>query len=118
MKGLTNIIIAFFFLTTFSFSQIVVNNGAPYNTSEYLVTEVLLGSGMTASNFTWQSGPTNIGYFDGTNANIGFEEGVILCTGGADFVSGGFGGGAPNITGDGSAKKFYSLNTKNLAEFG
>ena len=25
---------------------------------------------------------------------------------------------SPNITGDGSAKKFYSLNTKNLAEFG
>ena len=25
---------------------------------------------------------------------------------------------SPNITGDGSAKKFYALNTKNLAEFG
>mgnify|MGYP003980578625 CR=1 FL=1 len=25
---------------------------------------------------------------------------------------------SPNITGDGSAKKFYSLNTKNLAEYG
>ena len=25
---------------------------------------------------------------------------------------------SPNITGDGSAKKFYTLNTKNLAEFG
>ena len=83
-----------------SFAQIVVNNGAPYNTPDYLVTDVLLGSGMTASNFSWQSGPTNIGYFNGTNANIGFEEGVILCTGGADFVSGGFGGGAANISGD------------------
>ena len=25
---------------------------------------------------------------------------------------------SPNITGDGSAKKFYALNSKNLAEFG
>ena len=25
---------------------------------------------------------------------------------------------SPNITGDGSAKSFYALNTKNLAEFG
>ena len=25
---------------------------------------------------------------------------------------------SPNITGDGAAKKFYALNTKNLAEFG
>ena len=90
----------FLLVTTFSFSQIVVNNGAPYNASDYLVTEILLGDGMTANNFSWQSAPENIGYFDGTNANIGFEEGVIMCTGGADFVSGGFGGGAPNIAGD------------------
>ena len=94
------IIFFVFIFTTFSFSQIVVDNGAPYNTPDYLVTEVLLGPGMTASNFSWQSGPTNIGFFDGTNANIGFEEGVIMCTGGADFVSGGFGGGAANISGD------------------
>ena len=94
------ILLFFLLVTTFSFSQIVVNNGAPYNTSDYLVTEVLLGDGMIANNFSWQSAPENIGYFDGTNANIGFEEGVIMCTGGADFVSGGFGGGAPNISGD------------------
>jgi len=25
---------------------------------------------------------------------------------------------SPNITGDGAAKKFYALNTKNLAEYG
>ena len=117
--------ILFFLLTTFSFSQIVVNNGAPYNTSEYLVSEVLLGSGMTASNFTWQSGPTNIGYFDGTNANIGFEEGVIMCTGGADFVSGGFGGGAPNITGDADLGQLlaemgmggFNINNVTIVEF-
>ena len=46
------------------------------------------------------SAPDNIGYFDGTNANVGFENGVLLCTGGIDFVTGGFGGGAANIAGD------------------
>ena len=94
-KGLHIVLLFFSVLSSLnSFSQITTTNAAPYNTPDYLVTDVLLGSGMTASNFTWQSAPENIGYFDGTNANIGFENGVLLCTGGVDFVTGGFGEGA------------------------
>jgi len=63
---LSNIILLFtFFLVSKSISQITTTNLAPYNTPDYLVTDVLLGSGMVASNFTWQSAPDNIGFFDG-----------------------------------------------------
>ena len=47
-----------------SISQITTTNLAPYNSPDYLVTDILLGAGMTASNFTWQSAPDNIGYFE------------------------------------------------------
>ena len=108
--------IVFFIFTIFfslnSFSQITTTNAAPYNTPDYLVTDVLLGSGMTASNFTWQSAPDNIGYFDGTNANVGFENGVLLCTGGIDFVTGGFGGGADFVMSGG----FFSGHTESGGE--
>ena len=121
--------IVFFIFTIFfslnSFSQITTTNAAPYNTPDYLVTDVLLGSGMTASNFTWQSAPDNIGYFDGTNANVGFENGVLLCTGGIDFVTGGFGGGAANIAGDADLGQLltemgmggFNINNVTLLEF-
>ena len=108
-----------------SISQITTTNLAPYNTPDYLVTDVLLGDGMTASNFTWQSAPDNIGYFDGTNANVGFDDGVLLCTGGVDFVTGGFGGGAANIAGDADLGQLLSemgmggfdINNVTLLEF-
>ena len=70
-----------------AFSQITTDNAAPYNTEQYLVNDVLLGSGLTTSNFLSQGFAQGIGYLDGTNANIGFEEGVILSTGGLDFVT-------------------------------
>ena len=108
-----------------SISQITTTNLAPYNTPDYLVTDVLLGAGMTASNFTWQSAPDNIGYFDGSNANVGFDDGVLLCTGGVDFVTGGFGGGAANIAGDADLGQLldemgmggFNINNVTLLEF-
>lgn len=117
--------VSFFLFTINCFSQIIVDNNAPYNTADYLVTDVLLGSGMTASNFSWQSAPQNIGYFDATNANIGFDEGVLMCTGGIDFVTGGFGGGAGNISGDVDLQQLlsemgmggFNINNVTLLEF-
>ena len=70
-------IIFLFFLTFFSsivFAQIAVTNTAPYNTAENIVDDLLLGDDLETSNWSWQNGATNIGYFDGNAANIGFGK--------------------------------------------
>ena len=91
-------IFLFYFLILFSlhisFAQITTTNAAPYNTEEYLVNDVLLGADLVTSNYSSVGFAQGIGYFDGTNSNIGFDEGVILSSGGIDMVTGGFGGGS------------------------
>ena len=92
----------FCFLIFFGFlaeAQIAVTNNPPFDNPENIVNDLLLGDGIETSNWIWQNGATNIGYFDGNNANIGFDEGVIMSTGGIDFVTTGMGAG-PGITGD------------------
>ena len=104
-------------------SQITTSNLAPYNSEEYLVNDVLLGSGLTTSNFSSVGLAQGIGHFDGTNANIGFNEGVILSTGGMDFVTGGFGFGSA-ISGDpdlelalNQINLFWDVNNVTVLEF-
>ncbi|MAQ47265.1 MAG: hypothetical protein CMD27_00100 [Flavobacteriales bacterium] len=80
-------------------AQIAVTNNPPFDNPENIVNNILLGDGIETSNWVWQNGDANIGYFDGNNANIGFDEGVIMSTGGIDFVTTGIGAG-PGITGD------------------
>ena len=80
-------------------SQIAVTNAPPFNTAENIVNDLLLGDDLETSNWAWQNGSSNIGYFDGFAANIGFDEGLIMCTGGIDFVTNGFGAG-PGMSGD------------------
>ena len=119
-----NIVLFFFLFFNFkAFSQITTDNAAPYNTEQYLVNDVLLGSGLTTSNFLSQGFAQGIGYFDGTNANIGFDEGVILSTGGLDFVTGGFGGGS-GISGEADLELalnqinlFWDVNNVTVLEF-
>ena len=92
-------------------AQIAVTNNPPFDSEENLVTDVLLGTGIVASNFTSVGFADGIGYFDGFSANIGFEEGVILSTGGLGMVTGagGFGSG---ISGDSDLE--LALNEINL----
>jgi len=104
------------------FSQIITDNAPPYNTEEYLVNDVLLGADLTTSNFSSVGLADGIGYFDGTNANIGFQEGVILSTGGINFVTGGFGGSG--VTGDSDLELaleqinlFWDVNNVTILEF-
>jgi gliding motility-associated-like protein len=105
-------------------SQIAVTNNPPFDNAQNLVEDVLLGEGIIANNFTWQNGPQNIGYFDGFNANIGFEEGLIMCTGGIDFVTTGAGAG-PGISGDADLEQAlselgmsgFSVNNVTILEF-
>jgi len=46
-----------------------------------LVQNVLLGSGVTVSNISFNGQPTAIGEFNGTNTNIGLDEGIVITTG-------------------------------------
>jgi len=115
--------ILLFFVYTAN-GQIAVTNNAPFDNAQSLVEDVLLGEGIVASNFTWQNGPQNIGYFDGVASNVGFDEGVIMCTGGINFVTTGAGAG-PGISGDadleqalsGLGMSGFSVNNVTILEF-
>ena len=104
--------IAFCMISIFqSNAQIVVTNNPPFDNEESIVTDVLLGSGIVASNFSSVGFAQGIGYFDGFNSHIGFDEGVILSTGGIEFVTLGFDGGS-GVSGDPDLE--LALNAINL----
>ena len=73
--------------------------------------DVFLGGDIVTGNFSSVGFGAGIGYFDGTDANIGFEEGVILSSGGVNFVTGGFGAGS-GVSGDADLE--LALNEINL----
>lgn len=73
------LLIAILILLPFvGFSQITVSNTAPYNNEQYLVEDVLLGNGVTATNISFSGDPSQIGFFNGVNSNIGLDSGVVL----------------------------------------
>lgn len=70
--------------------QLTVDNTL---TPEQLVQNVLLGTGVTVSNITFNGGSAatlseQAGTFDGTSANIGIPSGVILATGNVNVALG------------------------------
>ncbi len=84
-------------------AQIVVNTTtytAP-NPATSLVNNVLLGTGVTASNIVFTPGANSnsqIGYFNGANSNIGLDSGIVLSSGNVlDAVPGSFVGGVGNF---------------------
>ena len=75
-------IIAVFFLGFLSLkAQIVVDINPPNNDPVYLIEQVLLGNGVTASNIVFSGELEQIGYFNGSASNIGMTGGVVMCTG-------------------------------------
>jgi gliding motility-associated-like protein len=46
-----------------------------------LVSDVLLGSGVQVSNITFNGNAAAIGFFDGTNSNLGLDSGLVLTSG-------------------------------------
>ncbi len=50
-------------------------------TAQQLVDEVLLGPGVVAFNIQYTGHAQAIGYFNGTNSNIGLDSGIILTSG-------------------------------------
>ena len=98
------------FLYSYSIAQIAVTNAVPFNTEESIV-DVLVDGDLAVSNFSSVGFAQGIGYFDGFNSNIGFDEGVILSTGGIEFVTAGFDGGS-GVSGDSDLE--LALNAINL----
>jgi gliding motility-associated-like protein len=81
-------------------AQLVVNTTTytTPNPATSLVNNVLLGSGVTASNIVFSQGSVNpdaqIGYFNGSNSNLGLDSGIVLSTGNVlDAMPGNFAGG-------------------------
>ena len=76
--------IIFLILISFNiqlYSQIVVDNTMPYNDPIYLVDSILLGGGVLATNHSYQGEPSQIGWFDAVNTNLGIDSGIVMCTG-------------------------------------
>ena len=64
-----------------SVSQIVIDNNPPYDVPSFLVDNILLGGGVVATNHTYQGEPSQIGWFDAVNTNLGIDNGIVMCTG-------------------------------------
>jgi len=77
-----NRISVFFLLFSFiSYAQITVDISAPYDSPTFLIDDVLLGGGVTASNHNYQGDSIQIGYFDATNTSLGINTGIVMATG-------------------------------------
>ena len=73
--------IFFIFFSLTSYSQISVDLNSPYNSPVYLIDNVLLGGGVTASNHNYQGDSVQIAFFDATNTSLGINTGIVMATG-------------------------------------
>ena len=64
-----------------SYSQISVDVNSPYDSPVYLIDNVLLGGGVTASNHNYQGDSVQIAFFDATNTSLGINTGIVMATG-------------------------------------
>ncbi len=79
LKQLQNSLVVLLFITCSVKAQLITNNSL---TPAQLVQTVLLGSGVTATNITYNGASIAIGEFDGSNSNIGLPAGVLMTSGG------------------------------------
>ncbi len=77
-------------------AQLIVNHSF---TPSQLVSQVLLGTGITVSNITYVGDTGQIGFFNGAASNIGLPSGVILTTGNIYNATGAVGGPTSNFGG-------------------
>lgn len=80
-------------------------------TPAQLVQNVLLGSGVTASNITYNGAPLAIGSFNGSGSNVGFASGVILATGNISVAIGPNNSGSSSNGGSGSTSNDPELTS-------
>lgn len=79
---LISLIWVVFFCCFHTFSQLSTTN---YSNNSDLIKNVLLGKGVYVSNIKFKG---SMGYFDGSNSNIGLQKGVIMSTGRISDASG------------------------------
>ena len=77
--------------------QIVIDNNPPYDVPSFLVDNVLLGGGVVALNHTYQGEPSQIGWFNAVNTNLGIDSGIVMCSGDIYALDPINGGGFPMI---------------------
>ena len=75
-------------------AQLAVTNAAPYNTPTYLVNNILLGNGVTATNITFSGDGNQLGYFSNGLAGainpLGLDSGIVFSSGDVnDITTGG-----------------------------
>jgi len=58
-----------------------VDVNSPYDSPLYLIDNVLLGGGVTASNHNYQGDSVQIAFFDATNTSLGINTGIVMATG-------------------------------------
>lgn len=102
-----NLLLAVLLISYAASGQLIVQNT---QTPANLVQNVLLGTGVTATNITFNGAPANVvtdqvGYFDGAMSNIGLSDGLIMATGDVSLAVGPnnqasmSGGGTGNVPG-------------------
>jgi gliding motility-associated-like protein len=79
------------FFSKISLCQLVVDTS---RTPAQLVQNVLLGGNLIATNIKYTGATHSIGYFDGTNSNIGLKNGILMTNGSVGIAVG------PNNTGN------------------
>ena len=73
-------------------AQLTVDNDAPNDNPTFLIDDILLGGGVVASNHSYMGDSIQIGYFDGSNSNLGLGSGIVLSTGDINLLDPDFAG--------------------------
>ena len=81
-------IISAFLLSADANAQLVVTEATSNAEVEQYIEDVLLGSCVTVSNFSYTGQAWGSGTFDGTASNLGMDAGILLSTGRASFAVG------------------------------
>jgi len=78
-------------------AQMNVINTAPYNSPNYIVNNILLGQGVSASNITFSGNPNQLGFFKKGNVGLpalGLDSGVVISSGNVNDIP--IGGSQPS----------------------
>ena len=88
-------------LSTTCYAQLVTSTTM---TAQQLVQNVLIGNGVSVSNVVYTGSANAIGFFDGTNCNVGLDSGIVMTTG--TVLNNGNGPHGPNNTGSSGIDNF------------
>jgi gliding motility-associated-like protein len=126
MKKIFTFFLFLFFSSYLSFGQIDGDVAAPYNSTQYLIENVLSDGNLTITNVSLTNGPQdNLGYFQDNGGLLGFSSGMVMSTNGALWATrdgagtpGSFGVTDPDISALQTAVGFGgSQNNTTVVEF-